>query len=113
MDDRSFHTRGEDWATRVLAPLGLMTVMAAAVALIVAGVYTADRWTGGLSPSDLAWHRGVAGSTAAWSVPLALTGIATLFTGIAFALARIRISIRGRRDALVHALPRLLRTTTK
>jgi beta-lactamase regulating signal transducer with metallopeptidase domain len=107
----SFDTRREDWATRLLAPLGLMTVMAAAAAFIVAGVYSASTFGTGLSPSELARHHGVATSTAAWAMPLALAGITAIFSGIAVALARIRISIRGRRDALAYSLPRILQPT--
>ena len=107
----SSDTTGQDWATRLLVPAGLMTVMAAVVAFVVAGVYTADTFGVGLSRAELARHHGVAASTAAWALPLALAGIATLFAGIAAALVRVRIDIRGRRDALVVALPRVLHTT--
>jgi hypothetical protein len=95
----------------MLVPLGLMTVMAAAAAFIVAGVYTANTLGTGLNPSELARHLGVAASTAAWAMPLALAGITAIFSGIAVALARIRISIRGRRDAFVYSLPRILQPT--
>lgn len=105
-----FHTRREDWATRLLVPVGVMTVMAAVVALIVAGVHTADAFSPATAASELARDRGIGGATPMWATPLALTGIATVFTGIAFALARIRHSIRGRRDAFVVALPRVLST---
>jgi beta-lactamase regulating signal transducer with metallopeptidase domain len=105
-------TRREDWATRLLVALGLMTVMAAAAAFIVAGVYTADTFATRLKPSELARNHGVAAATAAWAMPLALTGIAALFSGIAIAFARIRINIRGRRDALVGSLARVLQPTT-
>jgi hypothetical protein len=111
MPATAFDTRREDWATRLLVPLGLMSVMAAAVAFIVAGVYAADTFGTGLGPSELARRHGVAASTAAWAMPLALAGITAIFSGIAVALARIRISIRGRRDALVSALPRVLQPT--
>jgi hypothetical protein len=107
----SFATRWEDWATRLLVPLGLMAVMAAAAVFIVAGTYTAETFGAGLSLSEVARHHGVAASTAAWAMPLALTGVAAIFSGIAVALTRIRISLRGRRDALVHSLPRVLQPT--
>lgn len=108
MATKSFDTRREDWVTRLVVPLGIMIVMAASAAFIAAGVYTAATFGSGLSASELARHHGVVASTAAWAMPLALTGIAAIFSGIAVALARIRISIRGRRDALVFALPRVL-----
>jgi hypothetical protein len=111
MPAASFDTRWRDWTGRLLVPLGLMTVMAAAAAFIIAGVYTANTFGTGLSPNELARHHGVAASTAAWAMPLALAGLATFFAGIAVALSRIRISIRGRRDALVTSLPRVLRPT--
>ncbi len=104
----SFRTRREDWATRLLVPLGVMTVMAAAVALIVAGVHVADSFSPGSAAGELAGDRGIGAATPMWATPLALAGIAAVFSGIAFALARIRHSIRGRRDALVAALPRVL-----
>lgn len=111
MPATTFDTRREDWATRLLVPLGLMIVMAAAAAFIVAGVYIANTFATTLNPAELARHHGVAASTAAWAMPLALTGVAALFSGIVVALARIRISIRGRRDAFVSALPRVLLPT--
>jgi hypothetical protein len=112
MATNSFDTRREDWATRLVVPLGLMIVMAAAAAFIVAAILTADTFGTGLSPGELARHHGVSASTTAWAMPLALAGVATLFSGIAAALARIRVNIRGRRDALVSALPRVLLPTT-
>jgi hypothetical protein len=112
MANRSSTTKWQDWATRLLAPSGLMIVMAAAVAFIVAGVYTGYTFGTGLSPAQLARDHGIAGSTIAWAVPLGLAGIAALFTGVASSLSRIRIHIRARRDALVQALPRVLNTTT-
>jgi len=111
MPATTFDTRREDRATRLLVPFGLMIVMAAAAAFIVAGLYTADTFATGISPSELARNHGVAASTAAWAMPLALTGVAAIFSGIAVALARIRISIRGRRDAFVYSLPRILQPT--
>ena len=112
MATSSFTIRREDWATRVLVPVGVMTVMAAAVALIVAGVHTADTFSPGAAGSELARDQGIGVATALWATPLALTGIATVFAGTAFALARIRHSIQGRRDAFATALPRILSTTT-
>lgn len=103
-----FRTRREDWATRLLVPVGLMTVMAAAVALIVAGVHVADTFNPAAAGGELARDRGIGAATSMWATPLALTGIAAVFSGIAFALARIRHSISGRRDALVLALPLVL-----
>lgn len=107
----SFRTRREDWATRLLVPLGVMTVMAAIVALIVAAVHTGDAFGPGSAASELARDRGIGAATSMWATPLALAGIASVFSGIAFALARIRHSIRGRRDAFVAALPRVLSTS--
>jgi hypothetical protein len=107
-----FATRQEDWTTRLLVPLGLLIAMAAAAAFIAAGVYNAHTYGGGLSPSEVARHHGVAASAAAWAMPLALVGLTALFWAVAVALAHIRISIRGRRDAFVSSLPRLLPTFT-
>lgn len=107
----SFTTRREDWATRSLVPLGVMTVMAAVIALIVAGVQVADSFVPGATAADVARDRGIGAATPMWATPLALAGIAAIFSGIAFALARIRHDIRSRRDALVSALPVVLSTT--
>lgn len=106
-----FATSRDDRATGVLVPLGAMTVMAAAAALIVAGVHVADVFTPGAATAEVARDRGIGAATAMWATPLALAGIATIFAGIAFALARIRQSIQGRRDTLVVALPRVLSDT--
>lgn len=107
----SFSTSREDRATRLLVLLGVMTVMVAVVALIVAGVHVADTFTPGASAADAARNAGIGAATTMWATPLALLGIAVVFSGIAFALARIRQDIRGRRDALVLALPRVLSRT--
>ncbi len=107
----NFAPRREDRATQVFVPVGVMTVMAAAVALIVAGVHVADTFAPSTVAAELARDRGIGAATAMWATPLALVGIATLFSGIAIALARIRHSIRGRRDALVAGLPRVLSPT--
>lgn len=106
-----FATRREDWATRLLVPIGLAAVLAAFAALIVAGVTLAGTFRTGAGAAEMARNRGVAAATTAWASPLALVGIATVFSGIAVALARIRLSIRGRRDALVSALPRVVNPT--
>jgi hypothetical protein len=106
-----FRTRREDWATRVLVPIGVMIVMTAAVALTVAAVHTADTFSTATAAGELARDRAITAATTMWATPLALVGIATVFSGIVFTLARIRHSILGRRDALVVALPRVLSTT--
>lgn len=85
--------------------------MAAVVALIVAGGHVADTFTPGAAAAEVARHGGIGAATPMWATPLALVGIAAVFTGITFALARIRKSIRGRRDALVFALPTVLSGT--
>jgi len=103
-------TKRATWAN-LFAPLGLMLVMVAGFAFIVAGVFSADTFGGGMAPNQLARHHGVVASVGAWAMPLALSGIAMLFSAIAVALTRVGISIRGRRDALVHALPRVLQST--
>ena len=95
----------------VLAVVGLMVVMAAGIVFIVAGVLTSDTFSGAISPAQLARDHGVAGSIGAWALPLALSGIATVFSAVAVALTRIRSNILGRRDALVHALPHVLQPT--
>jgi hypothetical protein len=110
MAKRSTTTSWQDWATRLLSPLGLMIVMAAAAAFIVAGVFTADTFVPGAP--HVFYDKAIAGSTSAWAVPLGLAGIATVFTAVVAALSRIRADIRGRRDALVHALPVVLNTTS-
>lgn len=107
----SFSTSREDRATRLLVLLGATTVMAAVVALIVAGGHVADTFTPGAAAAEVARHGGIGAATPMWATPLALVGIAAVFTGITFALARIRKSIRGRRDALVLALPTVLSGT--
>ena len=107
----SFSISREDRATRVLVPLGVMTVMAAVVALIVAGMHVADTFAPGAAAVEVARDGGIGAATPMWATQLALVGIAAVFSGIALALARIRRSIRGRRDALVLALPRVLSAT--
>lgn len=108
MTSDSLQVRAEGWATRLAVPLGVITVMVAAVALVVAGVHVADTFGSGAGAAELARDRGVGAATPLWATPLALAGIATIFTGIAVALAWIRHGIRDRRDALVTALPRVL-----
>jgi hypothetical protein len=100
--------RPEDQATRLLVALGAMVVMAAAIALIVAGVHLADAFAPGASAVAIARDRGIGAATPMWATPLALPGLAATFSGIAFALTRVRHDIRGRRDALVTALPAAL-----
>jgi hypothetical protein len=103
-----FATRREDWATWLLVPVGLVTVLGAFAALIVAGISLADTFVTGADAVEMARDRGVAAATTGWASPLALVGVATVFSGIVVALARLRLSIGGRRDALVSALPRIV-----
>lgn len=105
----SFSTSREDRATWLLVPLGVMTVMAAVVALIVAGVHVADTFTPGAAAAEVARDGGIGAATSMWATPLALAGIAAIFSGIAFALARIRQDIRGRRRPGLRAAPRPVR----
>lgn len=110
MTNDTFNPRRQDWIALLLVPAGVTIVMAAGFALILAGVHTADSFSPATVGNDLDRDRGIAAATAMWAAPLALVGITTAFAGIAFALARVRHNIRGRRDALVAALPRILST---
>jgi hypothetical protein len=86
---------------------GVLIVLAAFVALALAGAYTAVTALG-QNAADVARDRGLAAAIPAWATPLGLIGLATVFSGIALALARIRLDIRGRRDAFAASLPRIL-----
>lgn len=103
-----FGTTREDRGTWLLVPIGLVTVLASLAALAVAGATVADTFVPGADAVEVARDRGVAAATMVWASPLALVGVATVFSGIVVALARIRLSIVGRRDALVSALPRIV-----
>lgn len=96
-----------------VALVGVMTVAAAFIALIVAGVAAGDVF----SPSGgAASDQGVWMATQAWATPLALTGLAVLFAGaIPLALRNIRSTISFRRDSMASGIPKILhsrRTTT-
>ena len=92
-----------------LALLGVMTVAAAFVALIVAGVAAGDVF----SPSGgAASDQGVWMATQAWATPLALTGLAVIFAGaVPLALRNVRSSISFRRDSMATGLPKILNST--
>lgn len=106
-----FATRREDWGTWPLVPIGLVTVLASFAALAVAGATVADTFVPGADAVEVARDRGVAAATMAWASPLALVGVATVFSEIVVAVARIRLSIGGRRDAMASALPRIVNPT--
>jgi len=91
-----------------LALLGVMTVTAAFVALIVAGIAAGDIFTpsGGTASDQGVWM-----ATQAWATPLALTGLAVIFAGaIPLALRNVRSSISFRRDSMASGLPHILHT---
>lgn len=96
-----------DRATPALVGTGVLIVLASLVALGLAGTYVAVTALAG-EAAGVAYDRGLAAATAAWATPLGLVGIATVFSGIALALAGIRHDIKGRRDAFAQALPRIL-----
>ncbi len=84
--------------------VGAMTVMAAFVALIIAGINAGDFFGGGTIADQGVWK-----ATVAWANPLALVGIATLFGGgVILALTNIFGHIRYRRDAMATGIPVIL-----
>ncbi len=97
-------------SSSVLVPLavtavGVMTVMAGFVALIIAGVNAGDLF----SPSGVASDQGVWMATRAWANPLAQIGMAILFGGaVILALNNIFGHIRYRRDSMVEGLPAII-----
>ncbi len=106
--DDPFRTRATDIATWVLLPVGVITVSVAFVALIVGAVAGSGAFPAS-DPVNAARDTGVLTATTSWATPLALLGVGTIFAAaIPAALARIRTSIGGRRDALATALPRLV-----
>jgi len=85
--------------------VGVMTVMAAFVALIVAGVNAGDFFGSSGTVAD----KGVWMATVAWATPLALVGMATLFGGsVILALNNIFGHIRYRRDSMANGIPKIL-----
>lgn len=86
--------------------VGVLVVIGAFVALVVAGINVADTLA---AAGDVARDTGVFRAITAWATPLGLLGVATLFAvAIPAALARVRGGIGERRDALVESLPRLI-----
>ena len=84
--------------------LGVMTVMAGFVALIVAGINAGDFFGGGTAADQGVWQ-----ATVAWATPLALLGMATLFGGaVILALNNIFGHIRYRRDSMANGIPQIL-----
>lgn len=91
----------------VLAELGVITVAAAFVALIAAGIAAGEVFSTSVGASD----RGIWMATQAWATPLALTGLAAIFAGaIPLALRNVRSTISFRRDAMAEGLPKILHT---
>jgi len=101
--------KGADGSSSQLGPLavtavGTMTVMAAFVALVVAGINAGDFFAGGTIADQGVWK-----ATMAWANPLAMIGMAILFGGaVIMALVNILGHIRYRRDSMVSGLPVIL-----
>ena len=96
----------------VAAGVGVMVTMTALVALVVAGVAAADLFPATGSAADTPADRGVWMATQAWANPVGLVGLALLFAvAIPYALSNIRSAIGQRRDAMVTALPALIKGT--
>jgi len=101
--------KGADGNSSLFVPLavtavGVMTVMAAFIALIVAGVNAGDFFGGGTIADQGVWK-----ATMAWANPLAMIGMAILFGGaVILALVNILGHIRYRRDSMVSGLPVIL-----
>ncbi len=84
--------------------VGVMTVMAAFIALIVAGINAGDFFGGGTIADQGVWR-----ATVAWANPLALVGMAVLFGGsVILALNNIFGHIRYRRDSMANGIPVIL-----
>lgn len=100
---------GAEGSSSLLVPLavtavGLMTVMAAFIALIVAGVNAGDFFGGGTIADQGVWK-----ATVAWANPLAILGMAILFGGaVILALVNIFGHIRYRRDSMSAGIPVIL-----
>jgi hypothetical protein len=89
-----------------------MVTMVALVALVVAGVAAADLFPATGSAAEAASDRGVWMATQAWANPVGLVGLALLFAvAIPYALSNIGSAIWQRRDAMVTALPALIKGT--
>jgi len=96
-------------ATAGLALVGAATVVVSFVAMFVAGLAVGDSFVPGADAVDRARDTGVFRAVSAWARPLALTGIALVFSGVFVALVAIRKTyLPGRRDALTHILPTVL-----
>lgn len=96
----------------VAAGVGVMVTMVALVALVVAGITAADLFPATGSAAEAASDRGVWMATQAWANPVGLVGLAVLFAvAIPYALSNIRSAIGQRRDAMVTALPALIKGT--
>jgi len=84
--------------------VGVMTVMAAFVALIVAGINAGDFFGGGTAADQGVWQ-----ATLAWANPLGIVGLAILFGGsVILALNNIFGHIRYRRDSMANGIPKIL-----
>ncbi len=84
--------------------VGVMTVMAASIALIVAGINAGDFFGGGTITDQGVWK-----ATVAWANPLAIFGLAILFGGaVILALNSIFGHIRYRRDSMANGIPVIL-----
>ncbi len=84
--------------------VGVMTVMAAFIALIVAGINAGDFFGGGTAADQGVWM-----ATVAWANPLGLVGMAILFGGsVIIALNNIFGHIRYRRDSMANGIPKIL-----
>lgn len=89
---------------------GVMTVMVAFAALVVAGVAAAGLFPATDGATEAARDRGVWMATQAWANPVGLASLGVLF-GVAIPLAvrNVRQAIDYRRSAMVAALPHLVK----
>ena len=80
--------------------------------IVVAGIAAADLFPATGSAADTAADRGVWMASQAWANPVGLVGLALLFAvAVPYALSNIRSAIGQRRDAMVSALPALIKGT--
>lgn len=110
-------TRQPDASTRgplVAAGVGVMVTMVALVALVVSAAAAADLFPAAGSAAEAASDRGVWMATQAWASSVGLAGVAVLLAvAVPFALSSIRSAIGQRRDAMVTALPALIKGTNR
>ncbi len=78
------------WAFLMLMMMGLMIVIGGFIVHLVAAASIHDAWIQASGPGDfVASDKGFADTLLTWSGPVTRFGIASLFTGIVFALATI------------------------